>query len=80
MSSGLPFFAITFAPYFSTFALPSLNICSSCISTNATPLEPSFANEQAIAFPSPLAPPVMKAMPGATGPFRKCDILTVQIE
>lgn len=35
------------------------------------PFAPSFAKEQAIAFPKPLAPPVMKAKPGATGPLRK---------
>ena len=68
---------ITFAPYFSTFAFPSLNVFSSCMSTIATPLLPSFAKEQAIALPNPLAPPVMKAMPGATGPFRKCDMVIV---
>lgn len=32
--------------------------------------ELTLANEQAIAFPNPRAPPVMNAMPGATGPAR----------
>lgn len=40
------------------------------MSTITTALAPSFAKDLAIAFPSPRAPPVMKATPGVFGPFR----------
>ena len=58
---------ITGVPYASTVFFPSFNV-SGFISTITTPRAPSLAKETAIAFPSPRAPPVTKATPGATGP------------
>lgn len=60
----------TSVPYDSTFCLPSLKVFSSWTSTSTTPLAPSLAKDTAIALPSPRAPPVMKATPGARGPER----------
>jgi hypothetical protein len=48
------------------------------MSTITTPRAPSFAKETAMALPSPRAPPVMNATPGASGPER-FDILSVLV-
>jgi hypothetical protein len=66
---------ITGVPYASTFFFPSFKV-SGFISTITTPRAPSLAKETAIAFPSPRAPPVTKATPGARGP----DLLVVDID
>lgn len=65
----------TFAPNFSTASLPSWKVLSSPISINATPLAPSLAKDCAMALPSPRAPPVMNATPGAMAPLRLSDIV-----
>jgi hypothetical protein len=57
----------TFVPNPSTTLFPSSNVAG-LIFTITTPRAPSLANDTGMAFPSPRAPPVTNATPGATAP------------